>query len=92
MQRNNDKKTPLKKGDILAINEEIIVTYTGNVNNIPKGNYIISFTPYLNEADFDEHYECSYDEENFGQEVPTYWRPDEYYGRTFNFEFTIGKC
>ena len=92
VQRNNDKKTTLKKGDILSLNEEIIITYEGTISNIPKGNYIVSFTPYLNEADSDEHYECSFDEENMGQEVPTTWRPDEYYGRTFNFEFTIGKC
>ena len=92
VQRNNDKKTVLKKGDILSLNEEIIVTYKGNKNDIPRGNYIISFTPYLNEPDAEDHYECSFDEENLGMEVPTVWRPDEYYGRTFNFEFTVDKC
>ena len=92
IKRNNDKKTVIKKGDLLSINEEVIITYTGNKENIPKGNYIVAFTPYLNEADSDNHYKCATDEENLGQEVPTVWRPDEYYGRTFNFEFTIGKC
>ena len=92
IKRNNDKKTVIKKGDLLSINEEVIITYTGNKENIPKGNYIVAFTPYLNEADADSHYKCATDEENLGQEVPTVWRPDEYYGRTFYFEFTIGKC
>ena len=90
--RNNQAKTKLRKGDILSLNEEIIITYQGDKKDIPKGNYILSFTPYYTEADYDDYYGCSFDEENLGQIVPKLWRPDEYYGRTFNFEFTVGKC
>ena len=92
IQRNNERKTVLKKGDILSINEEIIITYKGNKQDIPKGNYIIGFTPYLTEPDYEDHYQCCVDEENVGQKVPTEWIPDEYYGRTLNFEFSVGKC
>ena len=32
------------------------------------------------------------DLEMIGEKVPTYLRPDEYYGRTSQFEFTAGDC
>ena len=28
----------------------------------------------------------------FGEQIPTIWTPDEYYGRTTNFQFSINNC
>ena len=92
IQRNNVKKNILKKGDILSINEEIIITYTGNKEDIPKGNYIVSFIPYLREADNDDLYKCVTKREHFGEDIQATWIMDEYYGKEFNFEFSTGKC
>ena len=82
----------LKVGDILSINEEINITYSGNKDDIPRGKYIVGFKPYLNEAEEEDFMECATDIEIMGEIVPTYWRPDEYYGRTAHFVFTVGEC
>ena len=92
VRRNNEEKTILKKGDILSINEEIVVTYIDEKSDIEKGNYKISFTPYLTQPEYDDFYQCSTDEENFGEIIPQIWDSDEIYGKTFNFEFTVGYC
>ena len=91
VQRVSDSKT-LRVGDIIAINDEIKITHSINKDDIPRGKYIVGFTPYLNEADEDDYYECMTDLEMIGEIVPTYWRPDEYYGRTSRFVFTAGDC
>jgi len=88
----NSNKQVLKVGDIISLKDELNITYTGNKDDIPRGKYIVGFTPYLNEPDEDDYYECLTDIEMIGQEVPTYWRPDEYYGRTSHFTFTVGDC
>ena len=90
--KNDQAKTRIKKGDILSINDEIIITYTGNKYEIEKGNYTISFIPYMNEPEYDDYYQCSYDEEHFGEIIPQDWEPDEIYGKKFNFDFTVGQC
>ena len=82
----------LKVGDVLSINEEIKITYIGNKDDIPRGKYIVGFTPYLNEASYDDFYECASDLDMFGEQIPTEWYEDEYYGRTAHFVFTVGDC
>ena len=92
VQRNNVNKTKLKKGDILAINEEIIVTYLKNKRDIPNGNYNLSFAPYLYEPDNEDTYKCYIDEDNFGENKNKTSNDKEHYGREFSFQFTIGNC
>ena len=82
----------LRVGDVLSINDEIKITYTGNKDNIPRGKYVVEFTPYLNEAEYDDYYECAADQDMFGEIVPTIWLVDEYYGRTAHFEFSVNDC
>ena len=43
----------------------------------------------MNEADYDGFLECSAEAEMFGEQIPTDWYPDEYYGRTIEFKFTV---
>ena len=45
----------LKVGDTLTQKDEIKVTYTGNKDDIPIGRYIIGFTPYINEGEYDQY-------------------------------------
>ena len=80
----------MKVGDIKAINYKIKIIHSINKDDIPRGKYIVGFTPYLNEVDEDDYYESMTDLEMRGEIVPKYWRPDEYYGRTSPFEFTAG--
>ena len=82
----------LKIRDVLSLDDEINITYTGNKDDIPRGKFIVGFKPYLKEPDEDKFYECITDLEIFGENVPKTWNPDEYYGRTAHFEFTIGEC
>ena len=68
-------------------NKKII--YSEKDENIPRGKYIVGFTPYINEADYNEYYECAADFEMFGEQVPTKWYPEEYFGKTSNFVFIV---
>ena len=92
--KNNEEKTQLKKGDILSINDEIIITYIGDKKDIERGNYTISFIPYIIEPKFDEddNYQCSSEQDNFGERIQQYYIPNEKYGKKFNFDFTVGHC
>ena len=82
----------LKVGDVLSVVDEIKITYSGKAEDIPKGKYIVGFTPYINEGEYDEFYECATDVDMFGQQIPTLWHQDEYYGRTSHFVFTVNDC
>ena len=44
----------LKVGDVLSVVDEITITYSGSVENIPRGKYIVGFTPYINEGEYNE--------------------------------------
>ena len=92
IHKNDEDKTQLKKGDILSINDEVIITYIGDKSDIERGNYTISFIPYINEAEYEDYYQCSYDEDIFGELIQQYWEPEEIYGKKFNFDFTVGQC
>ena len=92
--KNNEEKTQLKKGDILSINDEIIITYIGDKKDIERGNYTLSIIPYIIEPKFDEddNYQCSSEQDNFGERIQQYYIPNEKYGKKFNFDFTVGHC
>ena len=78
----------IKVGDSLTLDDEL--TITRRTTNIPTGRYVLGLAPFLNEADYDGFVECSLESEMFGEQVPTDWYPDEYYGRTIEFKFTVG--
>ena len=82
----------LKVGDILSINEEIKISYTGNKDDIPRGRFIVGYKPLLKQPDEDKFEECSTDSEEFGEIGPKNTNQDEYYGRTTHFEFNLGEC
>ena len=78
---------------MIALNEEIKITFTGDKDEIPRGTYTVGFTPYLLEAkEYEDFYECATDIDIFGELVPTIWNSDEYYGRISHFSFTVGDC
>ena len=56
----------------------------------PNGRYVLGLAPYLNEADYQGFTDCSVDRDMFGDQVPTNWYPDEFWGRTIEFKFTVG--
>ena len=82
----------LEVGDIISIEEEIIIKYNGNKDDIPRGKYIVGFKPLIKEPSLEEYTECATDIENFGKDSLTDWIPEEFYGRTSQFEFTMGEC
>ena len=84
----NQKGNILKRGSILTLNDEIIIKK--KVTNVPTGRYVLGISPYLNEADYDDYYECAAETDMFGEQIGTDWYPDEYYGRTIEFKFTVG--
>ena len=79
----------IKKGSKINLNDEIIITKIKG-KTPPVGRYVLGLSPYLNEADYDGFTKCSVDRDMFGEQVPTNWYPDEFYGRTIEFKFTVG--
>ena len=79
----------IQKGSSLTLDDELTITKKSSINSIPKGRYVLKIAPFLNEADYAGFIECSIDSDMFGQQVPTEWWPDEYYGRTIEFKFTV---
>ena len=80
----------ISKGAKLTLDEELTITKVSTNTIIPKGRYILKLVPFLNEADYNGFVECSFEVEMFGEEIPTEWYSDEYYGRTIEFKFTSG--
>ena len=80
--------TILRKGSIITLNDNITITKI-NGRTPPVGKYVLGITPYLLEADYQEFKECSVGGQMFGKTVPTDWAPDEFYGRTIEFKFTV---
>ena len=85
----NKKSQVIRKGSTLSLDDELTITKIKG-KTIPKGRYILAFAPYLNEADYEGFVECSSGSDMFGEQIPTEWYPDEYYGRTVEFKFTSG--
>ena len=79
----------LKVGSTLTLDDEIIITKVKG-KTPPKGRYVLGLAPYLNEADYEGFTACSVDRDMFGAQVPTNWYPDEFWGRTIEFKFTVG--
>ena len=79
----------LKVGSTLTLNDEITITKVKG-KTAPTGRYVLAIAPYLNEADYKGFTDCSVDRDMFGEQVPTNWYPDEFYGRTIEFKFTVG--
>ena len=73
----------------MNLNDVITITKISG-KNPPVGTYVLGIAPYLNEADYQGFKDCSIGSNMFGQQVPTVWYPDEYYGRTIKFKFTVG--
>ena len=82
----------LKVGDLLLINDEIKITYSGNKDDIPRGNFIVGFVPFLKGAEKNDLNECSSDMDIFGEQVNNENNIDEYYGRTAHFKFSVFGC
>ena len=81
--------TTIKKGSSLKLTDVITIKQI-NGKNPPKGRYVLAFAPYLNEADYEGFTGCAVGADMFGYQIPTNWYPDEYYGRTIKFKFTVG--
>ena len=79
----------LKKGSKITLNDEITITKVSG-RNPPSGRYVLGIAPYLNEADYGGFTSCSVARDMFGEQIPTNWYPDEFYGRTIEFKFTVG--
>ena len=64
------------------------------MKQVIEANYTISFIPYIIEPKFDEddNYQCSSEQDNFGERIQQYYIPNEKYGKKFNFDFTVGHC
>ena len=77
------------EGDSINLEEELTITKKSTGSKIPKGRYVLGFAPYLNEAEYDDFYECSLEKEIYGEEIPFGWKLDEFYGRTTEFKFTV---
>ena len=84
----NKRGNILNVGDSISLDEELTISKKSANINIPKGRYVLGIAPFLNEADYDGFSECSITQEMFGEQIPTSWAPDEYYGRTIEFKFT----
>ena len=81
--------TTLRVGSKLSLNDIITITKIAG-KTAPVGSYVLGLAPYLNEADYQGFKSCAIGSNMFGQSVPTDWYPDEYYGRTIEFKFTVG--
>ena len=84
----NSKGNILRKYSKLTLDDKI--TIKKKATNIPEGRYVLGITPYIIEGEYDDFYQCAADTDMFGEQIATEWIPDEYYGRTMEFKFTVG--
>ena len=78
-------------GEEISLNENISITYTSNLEDVMKGNYILSFTlTYKEPNDF---FQCQITYDYFGIKMDDVgWISEEFEGRITKLKFTVGNC
>ena len=81
----------LKQNERISLDEELTITFT-DINRVIKGNYMISFSPTLEEPSYEEFLTCETNLDSIGSEATISWAPDQFTGRTAVFKFSVGHC
>ena len=74
------------------LDQELTITRRHSDIKIPRDRYVLGIVPYLNKAEYDEFFECSYESETFGEQISDFSQPEQFYGRTIEFKFTYEDC
>ena len=82
----------IKKDEVISLDEILSITYSTNIQNIKKGNYLIIFTSTLEEANNQDFLKCQINLDYFGEKIDISWNPDKFTGRVTKFKFTVGNC
>ena len=84
--------TQIKEGEIIKLDEEISISYLGEIEDIKKGNYFIKFAPTFDEPEYKRFVECGYRIYYIGKIEEVEWNTDHFNGRISKFQFSIGNC
>ena len=82
----------IKKDEVISLDEILSITYSTNIQNIKKGNYLLIFTPTLEEAGNQDFLKCQINLDYFGEQIDISWNPDKFTGRVTKFRFSVGNC